>query len=49
MFEDALVESGMRLRTKSRYWMIATFLFQATVVAIMILIPMLYPEALPWG
>jgi periplasmic protein TonB len=47
MFEDALVESAGRVRTKSRYWMIATFSFQAIVMAIVILIPLLYPEALP--
>ena len=25
MFEDSLMESGGRIKTKSKYWMIATF------------------------
>jgi len=47
MFEDALVESVGRVRTSSRYWMIATSSLQAIVMAAVILIPLLYPEALP--
>lgn len=47
MFEEALVESAGRVRTSSRYWMVATFSFQAIVMAIVILFPLLYPEALP--
>jgi len=47
MFEDALVESAGRVRTSSRYWVVATFSFQVMVMAIVILIPLLYPEALP--
>ena len=47
MFESALVDSGNRIQTRSRYWMLATTSFNAAMVAAMILIPMLYPEALP--
>jgi len=47
MFEDALVESVGRVRTSSRYWMIATSSLQTIVMAVVILIPLLYPEALP--
>ena len=47
MFEDALMESGGKIKTKSKYWMIGTFIFNAAILATMILIPLLYPEALP--
>ena len=47
MFEDALMESGGKLKTRSKYWMIATFVFNGLIVGLMILIPLLYPEALP--
>ena len=47
MFEDSLMESGGQIKTKSKYWMIATFSFNSIIVAILILIPLLYPEALP--
>jgi len=47
MFEDALIESGNKIPTKLRYWVIATLLLNSTVVAGMILFPMLYPNALP--
>ncbi len=47
MFEDSLMESGGKLQTKSKYWMIGTFIFNASILAVMILIPLLYPEALP--
>src|SRR5438067_12086202 len=47
MFEDALMESGGKIKTKSKYWMIGTFIFNAAILATMILIPLLYPEASP--
>jgi protein TonB len=47
MFEDSLMESGGKIKTKSKYWMIATFTFNGLILATMILIPLLYPEALP--
>jgi protein TonB len=47
MFEDSLMESGGKIKTKSKYWMIATFGFNALILATLILIPLLYPEALP--
>ena len=47
MFEDSLVESGGKLKTKSKYWMILTFSLNAIFVAVLILIPLIYPEALP--
>ncbi|GAC1355568.1 MAG: hypothetical protein NVSMB3_00910 [Acidobacteriaceae bacterium] len=47
MFEDSLMESGGKIKTKSKYWMIGTFIFNGSILAILILIPLLYPEALP--
>jgi protein TonB len=47
MFEDSLMESGGRIKTKSKYWMIATFAFNGVILAAMVLFPLLYPEALP--
>jgi protein TonB len=47
MFEDSTFESTGRIRTRSRGWMIATFLFNGTILLGLILIPLIYPEALP--
>ena len=47
MFEDSTFESTGRIRTRSRGWMIATFLLNATILATLILIPLFHPEALP--
>jgi len=47
MFEDALVESTGRLKTQSKYWLFGAFAVNGGLLAIMILMPLLYPEALP--
>ncbi len=47
MFEDSLVESTGRIRTGSRWFAVGSFAFQAAVLAVLILIPILYPAALP--
>jgi|ERR1700733_2487087 len=47
MFEDSTFESTCRIRTRSRGWMLATFLFNGSVLFGLILIPLIYPEALP--
>ncbi len=47
VFESALVESSGKLKSKSRYWMLATFAFNLIVLTVMVLIPLLNPEALP--
>ena len=47
MFEDSTFESTGKLRTRSRGWMIATFVFNASILLALILIPLIYPEALP--
>jgi periplasmic protein TonB len=46
MFEDSTFESTRRIHTRSRRWMIVTFLFNAAILLGLILIPLLYPEAL---
>ena len=49
MFEDSLFESSGRIRksTKSKYWMILTFCTNGSILLLLILIPLIYPEALP--
>ncbi len=47
MFEDSMMESGGRIKTKSRYWMIVSFCFWGGILGALILIPLIYPEALP--
>ena len=47
MFEDATFETTGRIRTRSRRWMIATFALNGSVLTVLILIPLIYPEALP--
>jgi len=47
MFQDSLIESGGKLKTKRGITTILSFLFQAALVAVLILIPLLYTEALP--
>ncbi|HLK34031.1 MAG TPA: energy transducer TonB [Terriglobales bacterium] len=47
MFEDSLLESGGRLRTKRGMTTTVSFLLQIFLVGILVLIPLLYTEALP--
>jgi protein TonB len=47
MFEDSTFESTGRIRTRSRRWMMAAFLFNGSILLVLILIPLIYPEALP--
>ncbi len=47
MFEDSLVESTGRIRTRSKWFAIGSFLLQAALLAVLILIPYLYPASLP--
>jgi protein TonB len=47
MFEDSTFESTGRIRTRSRGWMIAAFTFNSSILLALILIPLIYPEALP--
>jgi protein TonB len=47
MFEDATFESSGTIRTRSRGWMIATFALNASILLALILVPLIYPAALP--
>jgi protein TonB len=47
MFEDSLVESAGKLRTNSKYTTLVSFVAQCTFIFILVLIPLIYTEALP--
>ncbi len=47
MFEDSTFESTGRIKTRSRRWMIATLAFNGAILATLVLIPLIYPGALP--
>jgi protein TonB len=47
MFEDSLLESGGRLRTKRGMTTTLSFVLQICLVGVLVLIPLLYTEALP--
>jgi len=47
MFEDALLESAGRLKTQSKFWTLGALLLNGGILAVMILLPLLHPEALP--
>jgi protein TonB len=47
MFEDSLIESGGRLRSKRGATTFLSFVLQAILLGILILIPLIYTEALP--
>jgi periplasmic protein TonB len=47
MFEQSLVESTGRIRTRSRRYAVPSFLLEAAVVTTLILLPYLYPASLP--
>jgi protein TonB len=47
MFEDSTFESTGRIHTRSRGWMMAAFVFNGSILGSLILIPLIYPEALP--
>jgi protein TonB len=47
MFEDSTFESNGTIRTRSRGWMIAALALNSSIVFALILIPLIYPEALP--
>ena len=44
MFEDSLIESSGRLKTKSKYWSIVTLSLNGLIVAALIIWPLLHPE-----
>jgi len=47
MFEDSLLESGGRLRTKRGMTTTISFIIQIGIIIVMILIPLIFTEALP--
>jgi len=47
MFEQSLVESTGRIRTRSRRYALPSFLLEAALVTTLILLPYLYPAGLP--
>jgi periplasmic protein TonB len=47
MFEDSLIESGGKLRTRRGRTTLTAFVFQIGLLAVLILIPLLFTEALP--
>jgi len=47
MFEDSTFESMGRIHTRSRGWMIAALALNSSVVLGLVLVPLIYPEALP--
>jgi protein TonB len=47
MFEDSTFESSGRIHTRSRGWMIAACAFNGSILLALILVPLIYPEALP--
>jgi len=47
MFEDSLIESGGKLKTKRGLTSSIAFIFEAALVGVMVLIPLLFTDALP--
>ena len=47
MFEDSTFESMSRIHTRSRDWMLATFAFNSSILLVLVMIPLIYPHALP--
>src|SRR5919109_3326077 len=47
MFEDSLIESGGRLRTKRGMTTAVSFVLQVALVGVLVLVPLLFTEALP--
>jgi periplasmic protein TonB len=47
MFEDSLIESGGKLRTKRGMTTTVSFIFEIALVGLLVLIPLLFTEALP--
>jgi periplasmic protein TonB len=47
MFEDSLIESGGKLKTKRGVTSVISFAIQIGIIIVMILIPLIFTEALP--
>jgi protein TonB len=49
MFEDSLIESGGKLKTKRGWTSLVSFALEFMIIGVMILIPLIFTEALPKG
>ena len=47
MFEDSLLESAGRLRTKRKWTTMLSFVLQGLLIGLLVLMPLIYTEALP--
>ena len=47
MFEDSLIESGGRLKTKRGQTSMVAFIIEGMIVGVLVLIPLIFTEALP--
>jgi periplasmic protein TonB len=47
MFEDSLIESGGRLKTKRGATTMVSFVLQVALIGLLVLVPLLFTEALP--
>src|SRR5579884_963948 len=47
MFEDSLIESSGKLKTKQGATTVLSFVLQSILVVVLVLIPLIYTEALP--
>ena len=47
MFEDSLIESGGKLKTKRGATTVVSFVLQICLIGVLVLIPLLFTEALP--
>src|SRR5271169_290121 len=48
MFEDSLVESSGTLRRRNPWTAAMSFAVQGVIAAVLVLLPLVYTEALPW-
>src|SRR5271166_6394653 len=49
MFEDSLIESGGKLKTKRGQTSVVAFIIEFMIIGVMVLIPLIFTEALPKG
>ena len=49
MFEDSLMESGGKIRTNAKWTTLSSFMIQAGIVGFLVLLPLIFTEALPKG
>src|SRR5579863_2454934 len=47
MFEDSLIESGGKLKTQRGRTSVVAFILEAMIIGVMVLIPLIFTEALP--